>query len=108
MKNATKQGNQREIGVFFSFSIWFGSVLQDGLNVSINFDSSVFYFFFRTNQTNHCLKKNNATTVNDVNIDGYPDDTEGPCGYRIDNIFKLFVSNLRERSRESFFHFFLL
>jgi hypothetical protein len=54
----------------------------------------------RKNQTNHCLPENNETTVNDINLKGYPKDIDGPCGYRIDNVFKLFVSNLREHSRK--------
>ena len=54
----------------------------------------------RKNQTNHCLKENNATTTKDVNIDGYPKEVDGPCGYRIDNVFKLFVGRLREHSPE--------
>jgi hypothetical protein len=54
----------------------------------------------RINRTNHCLPENNETTTADVNIDNYAEGVKGPCGYRIDNVFKLFVGNLRENSPE--------
>ena len=57
----------------------------------------------RLNQTNHCLKENENTTTEDVNIEGYAKDVEGPCGYRTDNVFKLFVGNLRSHSPEAWY-----
>ena len=57
----------------------------------------------RLNQTNHCLEKNKHTTTEDVNVEGYAEDVEGPCGYRTDNVFKLFVGNLRSHSPEAWY-----
>jgi hypothetical protein len=54
----------------------------------------------RQNHSDSC--KLAATTKLDSNhVRSYKTDMEGPCGYRVDNVFKLFVGNLRDHSPEA-------